>query len=282
MDPRTQPLFQRYPLTGRATLSTGEAPTPYHIYRGYGVFVGGTADLGAAQRLLAGEHVQPVQTAEGRALMGVWVCDFTEASLGPHHELQFSLFVARGQVTGLPAHPLGLLPVMLGRPDVPMLCHGLWNNTPVVVAYNREVLSLNARLTHSTITRAPHRVSFDFREAEGGAPLLTGAVGLEAAPRANWDLARLMGFGPLLRISRQPWVIMQVVNPLGVRLAANGVAQAFTKNDQIRLRYFDPARDTLQIHAAPYTGLGFTPHFVQFMDGFKFVYLEPQVVPAEG
>jgi hypothetical protein len=36
MTTRTHPLFQRYPLTGQASLSTEPAPTPYHIYDGYG------------------------------------------------------------------------------------------------------------------------------------------------------------------------------------------------------------------------------------------------------
>ncbi len=47
MDARQHELFKRYPIDGAATISTGEVPTPYHIYDGYGAFIGGTADLAA-------------------------------------------------------------------------------------------------------------------------------------------------------------------------------------------------------------------------------------------
>jgi hypothetical protein len=269
-------LFQRYPLGAPVTLSTGPVPTPYHIYQGYGLFIGGTAEAGAVHQLVANETVTPVLTSAGRALMGLWICDFTEASLGPHHELQFSIFVARRPVADVSTHPLGLVAAMLARPEIEMLCHGLWNNTPSVVAYNRELLSLNARLTHSTITRARGQVQFRFAEASQGAPLLQGAVGLGNSFSANWALGRLLGFGRLMQISRQPWVRMRIVNPRGVRLDRNDSADAFTKNDRINLRQYDPDRDVLQFGASPYSHLGFLPEFVQAMDGFKFVYLEPQ------
>jgi hypothetical protein len=41
------------------------------------------------------------------------------------------------------------------------------------------------------------------------------------------------------------------------------------------VRYFDPSTDELSFGATPYASLGFKPHFVQYMTGFKFVYLEP-------
>ncbi len=45
INPKDHALFKRYPLHGTAQLSTGEVPMPYHIYRGYGLFIGGTASL---------------------------------------------------------------------------------------------------------------------------------------------------------------------------------------------------------------------------------------------
>lgn len=277
MQPRTQRLFQEHPLNGTVDLSTGPAPTPYHIYDGYGLFIGGTADLTAVQQLLQPEQVSPVQTVAGQALLGIWICDFTDASLGPHHELQFSIFVSRQPVRAVADHPLSLLAAMLTRPDVQMLCHGLWNNSPTVVAYNRELLSLNARLLQSTITRSPQQVRFDLGDATSGAPLLTGHVERPQQPswQASFALLGQLGLRQTIRLTRQPWVPMTIVNPLGVKLAHNGVAQAMTKNAVNNVRYFDPATATLTLGNSPYRDLAFTPHFVQYMDGFKFVYLQP-------
>jgi hypothetical protein len=273
--PAAQPLFERYPLGKPVSLSTGPAPTPYHVYQGYGVFIGGTAEAGAAQQLLLAEAVRPVLTTTARALMGIWVGDFTEASLGPHHALQYSFFVARRDVAAVPAHPLGLLAAMLARPEIEMLCHGLWNNTPAVVAYNREVLSLNARLARSTVTQSGGQMHFEFAEAVSGGAVLAGTVGTGNSLTAIWALGRLLGFGRLLQVARQPWVRLRIVNPRGVRLDRNAVARAFIKTDRPRLRACDPRRDRLAFGGGAYAPLGFTPHFVQAMNGFKFVYLEP-------
>jgi hypothetical protein len=164
MNPHEHALFKRFPLNGSAHLTTGEAPTPYHIYDGYGAFIGGTADFDAVRHLIKNEQVTPARNAAGQGLMGVWVCDFAEASLGPHHELQFSIFVTRGVAPPVSSHPLGLLAAMLTRPDMQMMCHGLWNNTPTVVTYNREVLSLNARLAESAIQRDAQRLTFSIKD----------------------------------------------------------------------------------------------------------------------
>ena len=88
------PLFELFPLNSRTTISVGEVPTPYQIYEGHGVFIGGTANLSKIEGLLASENVYPIQDTDGRALMGIWVVDFTHASLGPHNELQFSILVS--------------------------------------------------------------------------------------------------------------------------------------------------------------------------------------------
>ena len=279
VNPREHQLFKRYPLTGTATLTTGAVPTPYYIYDGYGLFMGGTADLVAVQRMLQPETVIPLQTVAGRAVMGIWLCDFTDASLGPHHELQVSLFVTRQPAAPLAAHPLALLSAMLTRPDVQMLCHGLWNNTPTVVAYNRELLSLNAKLSTSTIACDAQQLTFAVADAASGASILHGTVATpqQFSWRASVGLLGQLGFGPTLRLNRQPWVSMTVVNPLGVGLAQNAVAQAMTKNAVNNVRYFKPATDDLTFGTTPYGELGFSPQVVQYMRGFKFVYLQPTV-----
>lgn len=141
----------KYPLDGQVQISTGVVSTPYYIYNGFGLFVGGTCDLGKTQALLKNEVLQPVQTSSGEALMGIWICNFSEASLGPHHELQFSIFVSERKLAPVSPHPLGVLKLMSTHPDAQMLCHGLWNDTPQVVAYNRDLLCLNAAQTSSRI-----------------------------------------------------------------------------------------------------------------------------------
>jgi hypothetical protein len=270
-------LFQTYPFSGTANISTGQVPVPYQIYDGYGAFIGGTADLAKVGQLLAHEEVQPVQNGAGRALMGIWLCDFTQASLGPHHELQLSIFVARGEVPPIVAHRLGLLAAMLTRPDMQMMCHVLWNNTPVVVAYNRERLSLNARLSHSAIRCTAQEMICTVKDAESGASLLKSKLSkpTQVSVGATFALLGQLGLGRTLRISRQPWVEMKIVNPLGVKLAHNGTARAYTSNAANRVRYFEPQNDQLQLEATPYTMLDFQPEFVQHMSGFKFVYQEP-------
>jgi hypothetical protein len=278
MPSHDHPLFQRYPLNGQARLSIGEVPTPYHIYAGYGAFIGGTADFALVQRLLKNEQVVPVQTAHGRALLGIWVCNFTDASLGPHTELQFSVFVAQHRLSDLSAHPLGLLAGMLTRLDVQMLCHGLWNNTPTVIAYNRELLSLDARLAESQMVRDGHRFRFVFRDAASDAPIFSGELSQpgRASLRATLALGAQIGFGRARALAQAPWVGMQILNPLGVSLPHNAVAEAYSKNDVNAVRYWNPRADSIQFGDGPYARLQFTPHFIQHMDGFKFVYLNPR------
>jgi hypothetical protein len=274
------PLFQHFPLESTALTSVGEVPTPYHIYDGYGVFIGGTADLTATTQLLAGEVMQPVQTIEGRALMGIWVCDFTEASLGPHHELQFSIFVSRAPMRDVPAKPLGLLSSMLTRTDMLMMCHGLWNNTEKVVAYNRELLSLNARRCESAIVRAGDALTFNFTDA--GQLVLSGKIDYftKSALRANFEMGSLAGYSRLMALGRQPWLNMQVVNPHGVVLDQNAIAQTYTKPSTTAIRYFEVGKDSLSFGETLYSRLGFVPQFAQGMTGFKFVYLLPEMMAA--
>lgn len=277
MNPKAHALFKQYPLTGTAQLSTGAVPTPYHIYAGFGLFIGGTGDLAAARALLRPEALSPVATTDGRAVMGLWVCNFTQASLGPHHELQVSVFVTERETPAIAPHPLAALTLVLTRPEVHMLCHGLWNNTATVVAYNRELLSLNAQLTNSRIERTGDGVEFDFKDAAGGG-LLAGRVAQarRAGAQATWTLMRALGIGRTLAVGRQPWLGLRVANPIGAGLSRNALAQTYTKNDTNVVRYFDRGADQLALSAPPYPAVDFRPECVQYMDGFKFVYLPPE------
>lgn len=278
MTPQNHVLFRQFPIDGQATLSIGKVPTPYHIYDGSAVFIGGTADYAEAQGLLAGEKVTPVQTLDGKALMGIWVCDFRDASLGPHTELQFSIFVANNTVRDIPTHPISLLAAMVTRPDVQMLCHGLWNNTPTVVAYNRELLSLNAKLAQSEIKRDGSELRFAFQDATLAMPVFAGGLRRpdRASLRATLALTSQIGFARSMQLAKAPWVAMNVLNPLGVALLRNAVAETFTKAEVVRIRYWNPRADSLKFGEGPYARLHFAPQFVEYMKGFKFVYLNPR------
>jgi hypothetical protein len=122
-----------------------------------------------------------------------------------------------------------------------MLCHGLWNNTPPVVAYNREYLSLSARQTDSRIEQDQNVLRFAFNDQATGQPILVRTVQQpqRASWRANWDFITTLGFKRSLAFQRQPWIRMTVLNPVGVVPDRNGAAQTFTSNAATALRYFD-------------------------------------------
>ena len=88
-------LFRAFPLGGSRSTSLGNQPVPYHVYDGEVVLMGGSVEASAARSLLAGQSVDLVLDPLGRALACIWVCEFTQASLGPHCELQLSLAVTR-------------------------------------------------------------------------------------------------------------------------------------------------------------------------------------------
>src|SRR5690606_26719868 len=87
----------------------------------------------------------PFQTTKGRALMGMWIGEFTEASLGPHNELQFSFFVSAEKPKPVSNHPFIILKELAENPQIRMMVHGLWNNTDTAITYNNEILGLGSR-----------------------------------------------------------------------------------------------------------------------------------------
>lgn len=273
-------LFEAYPLRGEVTLSCGPVPQPYHIYDGRGLLIGGLANLAAARNLLAAQDVVPVTAGPDQTFMAVWICDFTQASLGPHLELQFSLFVTRRSVKIAAKHPLTLLKVMLSRADVGMFCHGLWNNSETVVTYNRELLGLDARLATAEIRgdKAAGHFVFHFTDAHSGQLVLRGQTHYQprATSRVGLALMRQLGLEGIHKLAANPWVSLKVINPIGPHIAANHEALTFTENKQNLLRYIDPSQDTLEFVDPRYQALQFQPQFVQQMHGFRFVYLNPK------
>ena len=267
-------LFQLYPLQGTETTSVGELPVPYHIYDGYSFFIGGTADFEAVKSLIKDEDLIPIQTTDGKAVMAIWVADFTSASLKPHHELQFSIFVSKTKNTPLESHPFNAL-VALTRQDVKMLCHGLWNNTQDVVAYNRELLSLNARLTSSNIQSSGNTIKFVFEDAGTNTPIISGSIKNTPTSSALFAFMSKLGLRDSLKLMSEPWSSMDIVNPKGVILDKNATAKAFAKSDVNVLHTFD-STDSLHIEHPLYKSLNFTPDTVQYADKCKFIYLHPE------
>jgi hypothetical protein len=274
-DPRQHPLVQRFGLSALKQTSCGLLPVPYHIYDGHASLIGGTAALEPVRDLLAAQSVHAVETTDGHALMGIWVVNAMDASLGPHQELQFSFLVSRRPLAKVPPHPFIILKLLLSHPGVRLFCHGLWNNTEPVVAYNREVLALDAHLMGGAIERDTRRqrVRFAFMDTSGG-PIFSGTVSMAARTRANTVVAllRVMGLRGFVQATNAPWLASQVVNPIGL-LPVNAEAQAYIVNDRQIVQSFDPARDRLEFADPIYCALHFRGQFIEHMDGFKFVYL---------
>jgi hypothetical protein len=269
-------LFRRFPLTGSASTSRGSFPVPYHVYEGFALFVGGTAELDAARALLAGEAVQPVQTRSGRAVVGAWICNFTRASMGPHTELQVSVYVTEREAPPLDDHPLSLLDGMVRRNDLLMRCHGLWNDDANVVTYNRELLGLDAALARSRMQRSADSLAFNFEDAQSGAPLAQGQV-MNPARRSlacDFALAARLGPGALWRLSRNPTIRVRIMGGLDGRSGRVAVANSYTHATSVLHRY-DAGHERFVLQAPRYQALQFRPNFVQFMDPFRFVYQLP-------
>lgn len=268
------PLFKRYPLDGEVQLSTGRAPTPYHVYAGYGAFTGGHADAAVVAELLRNETVRPLLDTQGRALMGVWALDFTEASLGPHQEVQVSFFVTRGPARPVRAGRLAATEAFFKIPNARVFCHGLWNSTTEVVAYNREHLGLNALLAEHVVSRSNGRLRVEVL-AGADTPGVRGDLSIgRASLRATFEFASRIGFGEAQLLAARPWVEMKVVNPIGLR-PQNDAALTGTHNTVNVLRAFDPRHETLTLSGPGYADLDFRPTYVQQMEGFTFVYLDP-------
>jgi hypothetical protein len=279
---REHALFRQFPQTGQQRTSAGMLPVPYHVYDGRALFIGGTADLAAVRGLLEREHVTPYETTGGRALMGIWVTSFTDASLGPHYELQFSIFVAREARPPVEPHPFAILKLLTMDPAARMLCHGLWNDTEPVVAYNRELLGLNAFLAEAALSLHRGRSTFSFSDRRTGQAILSGTVTEVARPplRSTVAMMRFFGWRGMARIMRQPYLTATVVNTISERQPSNLDARTYTRNAREVVRFFDPKTDHLTLMYRPYLRLDFMPQFVEHMHGFKFVYLHPEQPPA--
>ena len=274
------PLFTAHPLAGEENISVGRVPTPYQTFAGHGMFIGGTADLAKVTGLLQNEKVYPIKTRKGYPVMGIWVVDFTDASLGPHHELQFSLLVSHQPTAPIEDHPLTLLKALFVNPDARMFCYRLWNNSEKVVAYNRELLGLEAALSRGTIERRKGRKRFQFA-TKAGEPLFEGQVreAGQVSPPVGWSLLRLLGLPHTIRAFRQPYLEAKVVNPIGEVIPYNADASTYLAADSPVVQFFSPATDAITIHHPGLAAVNFQPHFIEHFAPFRFVYLQPAARP---
>jgi hypothetical protein len=161
------------------------------------------------------------------------------------------------------------------HPEVKMLCHGLWNNTDTVVAYNRELLSLNALRSESVIRQSGKTVTFEVSDARTGGAVISGAIRPRPSLGAVFSFMAGMGLGRALSVMRAPYLGMEVVNPKGVVLAENALARAYAHGGNTMLQGWNPS-DQLQIHHPVYQALHFVPTMVEQMRDFRFVYLHPE------
>lgn len=278
-DPRQHKLFHQFPLAEERQISVGLVPTPYHVYDGHGLLIGGTADLDTVSDLLQNEQVYPMRTVDGRALMAIWVCDFTDASLGPHNELQFTFAVSHKPTAPINARPMTLIRAIFANPDTRLLCHGLWNNTDKAVAYNREVLGLDARLNHGQGSRSNGQKSFSFRDVAGGI-IFEGRVNeaRRTPGKVGWELLRLLGVRQSIRAASQPIIATRVVNTLSPAIPYNADAMVYLAPDTSVVQFFDPAADAISFGQEPYRSLDFIPRYYQHFTPFRFVYLFPEKV----
>ncbi|MFN0045671.1 MAG: hypothetical protein ACKVOS_04315 [Sphingorhabdus sp.] len=269
-------LFERFPLDGEINIAGEALSTPYHVYNGTLLFIGGTIDESAAKNLLAKEDLAPLTDSTGRAFAAFWIADFTDASLGPHHELQFSLFASSSPQHPIPAGTFAIFHALADRLDTHMVCHGLWNNTERAVQYNKEHLSLNAKLAESTITRSGGRTLFEFLSSSGEL-LISGRVtpGERQVPSLLWQMMRQVGLRGTVRSLLADYMEVPVVNTRAVHAEQNLVARTFTRSKKQVLARFSE-EDRILIGHEIYAGVNFLPDFVQSLHDVGFVYLRPE------
>lgn len=275
-------LFRHYPLDGEIQLGGETLTTPYHIYDGTILFIGGRANAEIAKERLAAEQLTPILDDEGQALMGLWICDFTEANLGPHHELQISIFASFHPQPPVKSHPFAIYRLLMLNPQAMMVCHGLWNNTARVVRYNQEHLMLDAHLSQSAfnINTSAGTWRFHVDEADSQQALVSGEIRFPAQqpPSVLWEMSRHLGMRGLMKTLREPFIQVPVVNTRSPYATDNQIARTYTHSDRQTIVRFDAAQK-LTLHAKPYEGLQFQPDFVQYNQGVRFVYLRPESPP---
>jgi hypothetical protein len=280
---RTQDLFQQYPLRSLREVPGGSAPVPYHVYNGTVLLIGGTANLPSVRALLDDDSLELVCTTRGEALISLWVCNFTQSSLGPHKILHAGISVALDALPPVEPRPLALLGSILTMPQVGMYCQRTWIDEARVAIYQSELLGLNVHMTQGEFSQDPagRSVEFEFWDVSDGETLLSGQVRERAytTPRPALALLRRLGLSGYLQVSRRPKFSLRVVVPLGGRRPAGElserVSQVYWHRQRAVTQFFNPHSDRLVLGSTVYPGIEFHPQFVERLEGFKMVYFLP-------
>jgi hypothetical protein len=289
---KTQDLFQKYPLRSLREFPGGGAPVrdglvPYHVYNGTVLLIGGTANLASVRALLNNQNLEPVRTSAGEALVSLWVCNFTQSSLGPHKMLQAGTSVALGALPPVEPQPLALLGAVLTMPQVGMYCRRTWVDEARVAVYQSELFGLDVHLTQGEFSQdlTGRNMEFEFWDVSDGETLLSGRVRERAytTPRPALALLRRLGLSGLLQVTRQPNFSLRVVPPLAEKKPAGGlsggfserISQVYWRRQRSVTQFFNPHSDRLVLSSAVYPGVEFRPQFIERLEGFKMVYLLP-------
>ncbi len=275
------PIFQDNPLSGEISLSTGAAPTPYHVYDGEGLLIFGSVDFDMLQLMIADESVFPVKTASGAAAAGFIMANFEDASMGAHHELQFFVLVSEKEGEVLAASPFAL-PIAMGtRHDWGTLCLNLWNDSDAVIAYNNEYLGLNARSARFSLFDKKPDGCLDYNVNDQlGVTIIQGSVRLQKTTRfsAIWNMSRIAGFRQIMKLGNADYACGHVINRKSPVLPQNRAARIFTSSDHAVTRLWNPKTDQLVIEEPSLSDIGFVPSSLQHMWPFRFVYRHPDDV----
>ena len=279
MKARTHPVFKLAPPAGTIALSTGSAPTPYFVYDGHGTLVIGTCEADALTEAFAGQSVHPVLTASGQGVLVMFICSFTDASHGPHLEFHVTALAAPAAGVSLSDDPAEALTALALRPDWGVFSLHLWNDTPEVVAYNREYLGLNAALCGGEVSVSSSKVTFAFETPDGGL-LAKGSLqsGKSSTPALAWRVMRHLGVRGMWQAMRRQPARAHVINPIGAAIPRNGRALTLTAPDKMVMRAFDKTRDSFDGAAPHLAAYGFAPQIIEHVWPFRFVYVHPDDV----
>ena len=279
----TQDLFQLFPLHNLREDSGSNAQAPYHVYDGTIILVGGTASLKAVQALLNGENLEAVRTTRNEALISLWMCDFTQSSLGPHKILYAGISVALDTVRPVRPRPRALSDAVLMKPQVGVYFQGAWMDEVRAATYQSEMLGLDVHLAQGGIIQDPARrnMEFEFWDVNDGETLLSGRVHGRATTTTRPALALLRRFGlpGFLQVLRQPRFSLQVVAPgKGDEtdcMLSKRTSNIYWQSQHAVTQDFNLQSDQLCLSNAVFPGVEFYPKFVERLEGFKMVYFLP-------
>jgi hypothetical protein len=269
-------LFRAYPVGGYRSTSCGLLPVPYHVYDGEALLLGLRMDGNAASGMVAGAGLHPVVDRKGRALACLWVCQFTQAGIGPHCELQLSLAVRRETVPPVGDGAFELLRLIVLDPTLRLYSAALWNDTPAAVAYNRELLGLDARFCLAHFSRGEEGGFVSFRFEDQKENLIFQGDVAPAREQPIWDAflaERALGKDGNQRLAAVPWLGAQVMAPAGVLFPQPCEAQAFLQAEKTILTRYSSADAHLHFDSALSAGLDLRPDFIEYFHRFRFVYL---------